>query len=187
VESEQPKRPRRRATDRVEDVTAWLLTALALLVVLAGIVTAIGTSTSALERAAVEAADRTPVRATLLEAADVVRYPDSGAIPRRVPARWTGRGGEEVTGDVHVALALPAGARIVIWLDRQGRVVEAPVSQGAAVIMGVMEGLGVIAIGWGVLVGIWLTVRRVTLACNCAAWDKEWETVEPKWSGRKRI
>jgi hypothetical protein len=193
VEVEQPdrrpsaKRLRGRTTDRVEDAVAWLLATLALLIMVFAVGVGIAGAADGLERARVEVAERVAVRAVLLEAADVVPTTEGATLADRVPARWVGRGDQEVTGEVHVALPLPAGTRIVIWLDKDGRVVQAPITPAAAVVMGVMEGLGAAAIGCGALVLTWLGVRRVTMACNSVAWEHEWERVEPEWSGRKRI
>lgn len=193
MEAEQPGRrssPKRlpgRATDRVEDAVAWLLASFAMLILFAAVAAGIAGSATGIEQARVEGAERVPVRAVLLESADVVPMPDGAPIPDRVPARWPGRGDEEVTGDVHIGLPLPAGARIVIWLDKEGNVVQPPMTSATAVATGVMDGVGVAVIGWGGLLAAWLAVRRATAACNSAAWEHEWERVEPEWSGRKRI
>ena len=46
-----------------------------------------------------------------------------------------------------------------------------------------------IALGAGitVLLGLWLLVRRLTMAANCARWEREWAAVGPVWSGHGDI
>jgi hypothetical protein len=36
--------------------------------------------------------------------------------------------------------------------------------------------------GIGLLFGLWVVVRRVTMAANCARWEDEWREVAPNWT-----
>jgi hypothetical protein len=71
-------------------------------------------------------------------------------------------------------------------VDRSGAVTAAPV-RGLDVVAGAVTGAGgVLAVGAGVLGGIWLGVRWAVLRLDSARWAREWEQVEPRWSGRTR-
>jgi len=42
-----------------------------------------------------------------------------------------------------------------------------------------------VTLGGGLLlVFAWMGVRAMVLSRNCAAWEREWQLVEPQWSGR---
>lgn len=49
-----------------------------------------------------------------------------------------------------------------------------------------VSGGGVLAGGGVVIGGIWMGVRAGLLRLNTARWAREWEQVEPQWSGRTR-
>jgi len=37
-------------------------------------------------------------------------------------------------------------------------------------------------VAWALLACLWVILRRVTLAYNCASWEREWGEVAPIWS-----
>ncbi|MBW0116583.1 hypothetical protein I4J48_15150, partial [Pseudonocardia sp. KRD-169] len=122
--SERAVRPRRRLTDVVEDLVAWMLACAGLLLltvaVLGGIVVHAGT----VERGRLESAARTSTEAVLLEdaAAAAGEYGTArGQVV--VPARWLDPDGVSRTGSVTAGAGARAGAVVRIWLDRDGRVV----------------------------------------------------------------
>jgi hypothetical protein len=184
----RPRRPGRRValpvrrTDRVEDLAAWLLTALGLLAVLGAV---------AVGRAAHDAAlapDAVAVRAVLLvdvpSTAQVQRAPRAAP---RVPVTWTTDGGTPQTGLLTVRGVHPAGTTVAAWADPQGRLTTAPPSRGPeAAAFGLAAALAAGAAVWGVLLLLWSAVRRSTSARNEAAWAREWARVEPLWSRRVR-
>jgi hypothetical protein len=171
------RRTRRRATDRVEDAVAWLLTALALITVVAAFAAGVSGYSDSTDRIRVEAAERTTVRAVLAD-------PATTSGPQQVRATWTGWDGLTVTGLVPVRDQRPAGAEVSIWLDRGGHVTSAPMDQSAAVAVGWIRGVLALMCGWSLLVLVWTGVRRVVAARNAADWGREWRRVEPSWSGR---
>ena len=71
-----------------------------------------------------------------------------------------------------------------LWVDRDDRVVPAPLTQTDAVVIGATAGIGIIALGAAVLASLWCGLRRQLNARNSLAWDEEWAEVEPVWSGR---
>jgi hypothetical protein len=131
----------------------------------------------ALERVRAETAERTPARAVLAE-------PATRLGPQQVRATWTGPDGVAVTGQVPVRDQRPAGAEVSVWLDARGHITSPPMDQGAAAVVGWIRGVLVALCGWSLLALAWTGVRRAVAARNAAAWQRDWERIEPLWSGR---
>lgn len=180
-----PALPVRRGTDRLEDAVAWLLGALALLVLVAALVTGADVRARTLDAREVQLAERTPVRAVVLEAPAVVRADNETRALVVVPVRWTGPDGRDQEGRAVLESPVAAGNEVPIWVDRNDRPVPAPVTGTTAVVAGIAAAGAVAASGWAVLYGAWAAVRRFTLARNARAWDEEWTRLEPRWSGRE--
>ena len=68
-----------------------------------------------------------------------------------------------------------------MWIDRSGAAVAARTSAGDALAVSAITAGVVIAAGVSIAC-LWEIVRRCTLACNCAAWAREWRAVAPVWS-----
>ena len=179
-------RGRRRFTDVVEDVVAWVLTAVGVFVLPAAFLAGSAAYGSTVERGLAERAERTPVEAVLLEDTPVVSGA-RGTAPSLVPVRaiWVGPDGTPRSGLVEAAPALRAGSTVTIWLD-DGRVVPRPAGEDEAVIAGGIAATGVVLLGGLVLGGCWAGVRIATGRADAALWEQEWEQVEPEWSGRGR-
>jgi hypothetical protein len=173
------RRPR-RWTDRIEDAAAWMLLAAGLLLILAGCAIGLSTHDRLAERGRLDALDRTPAVAVLLEATPTIAY--GGGSPVGASATWRDRWGQTHTGIVTAPQSLRAGSAIPIWIDRSGAAVPAPTSDADAVAVATFTAGVVILAGVSVLACVWEIVRRVTLAHNCAAWEREWREVAPVWS-----
>ena len=50
-------------------------------------------------------------------------------------------------------------------------------------VLGVTSAAGIVIIGWVVLVGLWLTVRRRLAVHNAAEWTREWAESNPGGAG----
>lgn len=181
-------RLRRRGTDQLEDVVAWALVVLALLVGLLALMVGTGAHTDAIDRSTAERAQRTPVTAVLLERVELTPAADgvSEVSPRQARVSWTGPGGAISTGEASVSMTLPAGAEIRLWVDRSGQVVRAPVTATGAAAAGWLAGAFTAIGGWVVLALLWRATRWATAAANAGRWAREWAMVEPEWSGRPR-
>ena len=107
-------------------------------------------------------------------------------VPVPVPALYTAPDGTERRGDAHVLGPRPAGATVSIWVDRSGAITSRPPRALDAVESAAAGAGGVLAVGAVVLGGIWMGVRAVLLRLNMARWAREWEQVEPQWSGNRR-
>jgi hypothetical protein len=171
----------RRVTDRVEDAVAWALLACALFVVAVGVVTGIAVYAASVQRASVEAAERTPTTAVLVQ--DVPTVPVANPTTGRMPAAatWRDADGAVRTGVVEAGVGLVAGAEVPVWVDRSGAVVPAPVSAPDAAAAGLGAGIVVALMGGTVLAGLWWVVRRAAAARNAATWEREWARVGPAW------
>jgi hypothetical protein len=193
-ERQRRSRPARlplRATDRVEDLVAWILITLALLTAVVAATLALRLYGAGMSRADAETRERTQLQAVLLEQAPyALDVNEHGRAVRRLPvpvaARYTTADGTERRVDAPVLGPLPAGTTVSIWVDRSGTITSAPARSADAVASAATSAGGVVAGGGVVLGGIWMAVRAGLLRLNTARWAREWEQVEPLWSGRTR-
>jgi hypothetical protein len=168
----------RRATDRVEDLAAWVVAVLALVLLLASGLVGVGVARST----AHEAASREHVDAVLLtDAPPALRDPDA-RVARA--ARYRDPAGAEHVVVVPVAGRPPAGRVVHLWVDGGGRVTTPPPGRADATLRGVVVAAGVALAGGLLLLGLWTGVRRRLDARNAQWWAREWARVEPAWSGR---
>ena len=183
-----PQRLPRRATDRIEDVVAWLLTTLGLLVAVLAATTGARLHAEGAHRVDVETQERTQVQAVLLERAPTVlgdKARGARPMPVSVPARYPAPDGTERVADAQVQGPLPAGAAVPIWIDRSGKI-TAPVRAAHPMASAATGAAGVLIVGALVLGGLWAGVRRTILRVNLARWEREWAQVEPRWTGGTR-
>lgn len=172
-----------RPTDRIEDVTAWVLVSLGLLAAVGALLVGRAAHDAALGPA--RRVEPPALRVVLL--ADVPQQPaptrPARAVP--VPVAWTAGDGVERTGELDLRAPLRAGAVVDVWTDRGGRLLAAPpVDPAEAVAFGVGAALTAVALSWALLNAAWTAVRRATAARVDAAWAREWALVEPVWSRR---
>ena len=174
----------RRGTDRVEDAAAWLLGALALLALLAAVLAGARHHATAVEQIGRDVAERSRVEALLLEAVPPgLAGVETGSRPLvTVPARYVDRRGVEHVAPVTVRREVPAGARVPVWVDADGRVAAAPMSAAGALGAALAVGGATAAMSAAALLLAWLAVRRVLDRGNASAWARGWEGGEPGWS-----
>ncbi|MFE9803986.1 hypothetical protein ACFYP6_34985 [Streptomyces goshikiensis] len=116
------------------------------------------------------------------------------ALPARVnnaqmataQAAWQYPASQRHTETVLVPAGTAVGGTVTVWVDDSGRKAPAPRPNGELASTAVAAG----AAAFGVLVlsaggVVWLRLRRVE-ARSLAGWDREWDLVEPRWSGRLR-
>ena len=173
--------PRRiRATDRFEDLAAWLLVSLGLLATFgaafvghAAYDTALGAGPGATAVRAVVLADPGPPPAQ--------RMPTAAP---RVPVAWSDADGGDRIAEVALRTPASAGSEVTVWLDRHGRAAASPQGRAAAFASGTGAGLAVAALAWTLVAVTWCGVRCWIGRRNAAAWEREWARVEPVWSRR---
>jgi hypothetical protein len=171
-----------RWTDRVEDATAWILLAAGLLMILLGGVYGIAVHDRLTDQARAEALDRKPAVATLLNAAPTIGSDATLSMPVEVAATWRDRAGVPHTGTVPAPQGLEADTTVQIWIDRSGAAAPEPTSDGDALEMAIITAAITVLGGAVVLAALWRVVRRITLSCNCAAWEREWRDVAASWT-----
>jgi hypothetical protein len=172
--------PRRRS-DRLADLTAWVVCALALVALGAALLVGLGIHGGLSARAAAEARDRNPL--TVVVAEDVPVVPESGS---RIPAdvRWTGPDGVERTGRTEVSAPKHVGDEVDAWMTDDGRLVRAPLG-GQEVAFVAVTSAGTLLLLCGVtLAGLGRLAFAGVARVRAAEWEREWAEVEPRWTGR---
>lgn len=101
-------------------------------------------------------------------------------------ATWSLPDGTTATGRVNVSDGLKAGTKVEIWLDRDGRVVDRPLSDVDAAVGGAMVALA----GWlaavVLLVFAYAGAHFLLERCRYRAWDRQWERVASGWNNYRR-
>jgi hypothetical protein len=186
-----PRRERllRRPVDRIEDLVLWILIALGLLTVVLAATVGARRYGEGMHRVDTETGARTQVQAVLLEPAQQLLVADDPTravrqIPIPVPVRYTAPDGTAHQANALVVGRHSAGATESVWVDRSGAITDAPARSVDAVTSAVVGGVGVLVIGLLALAFTWATVHARILRLNAARWGRDWEQVEPQWSGR---
>jgi len=97
-------------------------------------------------------------------------------------AWWRAPDGTRHTGQVFALVGSPAGTKVTVWVDEDGRLTGPPLQSSQVQGQGVLASvLAVMAVGV-VLWGAGFAVHRVAEQRRMAAWDDEWRTIGPKWS-----
>jgi hypothetical protein len=179
--------PLKRRSDRVQVVGRVLLVVSFLVSPWIAVATTTAVTADLQRTAEVQAAERSQVRAVLLEAArpaDDVSYVDAVERPPRAPAAWTGPDGRSREGTVPAPLRAGAGDTVLVWVDRDGEVTRAPLDpagiRGTAAAIGVLPLVGVPIAAWALyaLLCFALDARRDR------RWGEDWAAVEPVWNPR---
>jgi len=97
-------------------------------------------------------------------------------------AWWRAPDGTRHTGQVFALLGSPAGTKVTVWVNEDGRLTGPPLQSSQVQGQGVLASvLAVMAVGV-VLWGAGLAVHRVAEQRRMTAWDDEWRAIGPKWS-----
>lgn len=138
-------------------------------------------------RALLEAQQRQQVSATTVTKAEAgAGDTRSGVASRDAVAQATWRlQGTVHRGAVEVPAGTESGSTVRIWVSRDGQLVPKPRGTAdvaaASAVAGLSAFAGLSAASFGVF---GLRVRRLERRV-LDAWDAEWATVEPDWSGRR--
>jgi len=185
----RPERLLRRPIDRIEDLVLWMLIALGLLTVVLAATVGARRYGEGMQRVDTETRERTQVQAVLLEPARHLLVADDPAravrrIPTPVPVRYTAPDGTAHQANALMLGRRSAGATEQIWVDRSGTITDAPARSVDAVTSAVIGGVGVLVMGLLALTFTWAAVHARILRLSAARWGRDWERVEPQWSGR---
>ncbi|MEV6975607.1 hypothetical protein [Kitasatospora sp. NPDC093806] len=185
------REPLARPVDRARS-RAWLAAALALVVGLAGVVTAAVLGyRSAGRTAETERGRLHRIEALVLGKATPTEEPSgsgrwSSGYERRVDTSvaWTAPGGDARTGTIEAPRATPTGSTVTLWVDDAGRPVTPPATRVGLTVGAVCAGLAG-AVTLATLVGAALALRLRALDRRAARdWERSWAHWEPRWSGR---
>ena len=182
------RNPLRRTVDRIETVVRLTVLVLILTAVpAAAMLTGRWAYHAALTQARAQDAATHTVSAVLLEAAPAVGAPDpyAGAEVAWVPARWVAPDGPARTGDVLAPVGAKRGSRVQTWVDDSGSFTDPP--PGRAQIVGnvfmavTVAGLAALAL----VLGAEVLSHRLLQRRRMKAWDADWRTVAPRWTGHR--
>ncbi|AEW99362.1 Rv1733c family protein [Streptantibioticus cattleyicolor] len=173
--------PLRRPVDRARARLAPATAAGGVLAAVTAAVVAVAAHRAGTDAARRTAAHRHQVTAITLP---VPGAPLAGHVP--VPARWSYPAGHPHTGHVRALATTAVGTRIPLWVDDSGDPAPPPPTPGR--ITGEAVDAALAALTVAALVGtcVQAAVRRHLDARAAAGWARDWERVEPHWSGRSR-
>ncbi|MFF8381627.1 hypothetical protein ACF07V_36655 [Streptomyces sp. NPDC015661] len=106
--------------------------------------------------------------------------------PSIAPAVWTYPDNVRRSGTVQVPPRTPQGRTLTIWVDDRGTPARPPGTTADLVPATLTGGIAVAGAAAAASAGALALVRRRSAARRFAAWEREWEQVEPLWSGRLR-
>ena len=178
------RNPLRRASDALE---AWIVLAAWTLTVLGGVFGGLAATQNVEHGLARERAEWHTVPARLTENAPTTSAPGapgSGGDMVWAKARWNAADGSARSGQAWVFAGSSMGTTVMVWTDRDGRLVTKPATPSQArlraSLVGVLVGVSVAGVPFigGRLARGRLERRRMD------QWDEAWERIDPLW-GRK--
>lgn len=171
--------PLRRSLDRVEAVIVASLA----MVLLAGApvvaVTAGHLTYNAASRTVSAQRSWHQEKAVLLASASVPAQFETA-----VPARWAGPAGERRTGMVPVLAGATAGSTVTVWVDGSGQLTGLPLRRSQVQAQAVMAALFAPVMLVLLLVSVGLLAHGALGRRRMAAWDADWQAIEPQWTRR---
>jgi hypothetical protein len=108
-----------------------------------------------------------------------------GLIYAEVPAHWTAPDGTAVRGQVPVFIGTPAGAREPVWTTMNGKLAAPPLLESD---VSSIETLGQLAAAAALITAFlvsWLLARRELDRRRYAAWDADWQAIDPRGKQHK--
>jgi hypothetical protein len=180
------RNPLRRTVDRAETavrlgVLVLILTVVPAMTVLAGR----WAYHTALSQVRAQDAATHAVSAVLLDPAPMAGTPDpyAGAEVAWVPARWVAPDGPVRTGDVLAPVGSKRGSLVQTWVDHAGNFVDPPPTRNLIVGNVFMAVLLSGLCGLALVFGAEAVCHQLLERRRMKAWDAEWRTVEPRWTG----
>lgn len=177
--------PLRRRSDRCQ---SWLGTGLLLLLILAlpTIPTLVAQDVYASQMRTLHAQSAQRHRITAVVTADAQGSSTAGDSLQRASVRWTDATGAARTGTADVPAGSAKGDTVSVWVDRGGKPAKPPMRHDEALSAGwfaaCMTAAGLVLAYCGAHAALVGTLNRR----RYIRWEAEWESVEPRWSGRSR-
>lgn len=180
------RNPLRRRTDRIETVVLAALVAAFLAGATLAVLVGVRSVGMASQRAARAEAGWHQVMAVALRSAANRANPKFQAVPDpRVPVQWRAPGGAARVAEAYLPPGTPAGRTVPVWVNRQGRLVQAPVPGADLVIRSLLQVLLAMSLLAAGLAGLGWAVRCLLNRRRLAAWDLGWSATGPQWTGRR--
>ncbi|MFE9483741.1 hypothetical protein ACFYNM_34760 [Streptomyces spororaveus] len=184
---EVEKNPLKRGADRTRARLRATFMLACLLAVICGAVVGERAWTDTRRTAAETARHRHSV--TAVTVGETTYRAGSGPSTRPVPvapATWRDTSHRVHTETVPVPAATRNGETVRLWVDDQGNATTAPPGTAHIALNAISLGAGASA-GIALAAGSMVYARlRIVDARSGQAWESEWESVEPRWSGRLR-
>jgi hypothetical protein len=182
------RNPLRRRADRVE---AWLAMLLALTCLFVGPVAAWRTGHAVycdeLLASRLSAHEHVRVSAVLEQDAVLTYAGSDNAVLVQLPvwARWSRPDGTRNRGKVIPGSPGPAGTVVPVWIDTSGNLTAPPRTKVDVRRDGVQAGL-LVAVGvFAFCGGARMLLRRLVDRRRMVWWQREWTSVEPRWTHRR--
>ncbi len=96
------------------------------------------------------------------------------------PARWQAPDGTGRTGRIPVRPGTRAGARVTVWAGRAGQLTRTPASPFQAELQACVTAAIAVPCWAMLLLCTGVVSRRLLDARRLAAWDADWEAVNPR-------
>ena len=182
------RNPLRRGTDRVEGILRLVMIIMVVAVVPATAVAAgRWTYHHVLHQAQAQQAADHQVTAVLLRDAPATGVPDpyTSVQTAWVPARWQPPGQPYRTGEVLAVAGARKGSTVRTWIGPSGAITDPPLNHRVIrgeVLMAVMATLLVSGV---LLLSAASLARRMLDRRRLRAWEAEWRTSGPLWSGHR--
>ena len=175
------RNPLRRRSDELE---SWLLLATWALMLVTGLLAGLATAHAVESSLAQQRAEWQPVLA--LTGENTPASSTSAASHERIWAevRWTAADGSPHTGQARVEPGSTAGTPVVVWTDREGRLVTKPASASQAGLRAGLSGVLVGVCAGAVPLGGGRLLRKRLDRQRMEQWDTEWEKFGPQWGGK---
>jgi hypothetical protein len=182
------RNPLRRRTDRIEAVVR-LATLILLLVAVPMVTLAAGRQADhvALRNAHAQQAADHEVTAFLLQQAPPTGIPDpyTSIQMTLVLARWQPPGQPARSGPVPAPAGARAGSTVTVWVDASGAVTSPPTDPRVIVGDVCMAAMVTCLVASLLVLGANALARRALDRRRMRAWDAEWRTTGPLWSGHR--
>ncbi|WP_406457612.1 hypothetical protein OG782_33835 [Streptomyces sp. NBC_00876] len=134
------------------------------------------------------AAHRHRIIATTTDRAGIIAAARYGATPvSTAPASWQYPAHVPRSGSIRVQAGTPKGDEVAIWVNGAGTYqAQSPPSVSQRVFTSMAVGAGAAGVVGLAEVTVVLLARRRAMGRRLVAWEREWEEVEPVWTGRLR-
>ena len=182
------RNPLRRRTDRIEAAIRLITVILFLVgVPIAAIAVARQTDHVALRLAHAQRSAEREVTAVLLQGASTSGIPDPYAPVELtfVLARWQPPGRPARTGQVLAPAGAPAGSTVTVWIGASGALASAPPDHPVIAGDVCLAAMVTCLVASLILLGSNTLARRALDRRRLRAWDADWRTTGPLWTGRR--